>query len=92
MSKDVDPALLGELVKVYHSSDFDAVFDRLTKHLNKSSRFLMKMEVKRMYNPCRRVIDMRQRFGNACQRIEHQNIPHFMPPSGVDEFHRVLKK
>ncbi len=91
MSKEADPVLLIQLVQLYHEPNFDTAFKRLTQHLDKSARFLIKMEVKRLLNPCRRVIDMRQHFGNTCQRIEHKNIPHFLPPAGIKEFYRLLK-
>ena len=45
-----------------------------------------------MLNPRRRVTDMRQRFGDDCERIEYKNIPHFVSASGVEEFHRLVKK
>lgn len=80
MERDIDNTLLEQLIPLLREPDFDDLFERVTHQEGSNSRFLIKMEINRLCTPCRRVIDMRDHFGELCQIAEYKGIQHAMPP------------
>ena len=81
-------ALLEQLLPLQAEPDFDALFDRLTQGESANTRFLLKMELKRLAAPCVRSIDLRARH-NAVSFV-HSGIQHFMTPEDIEVFHAAL--
>ena len=73
MDSSLDSALIDQLQPLYAEPDFDVLFERLTLNETKSTRFLLKMELNRLWSPCIRIMDMRSR-GYPCTAIMHQGI------------------
>ena len=70
--------LLEQLLPLLYESDFDTLFANLTQGESNNTRFLLKMELKRLAAPCVRSIDLRARH-NAVSFV-HSGIQHFMTP------------
>ena len=65
--------------------NFESRFDDATKTLNKTDRFLLKMEIKRLANPCTRLIDLRGLVDGTCRAYEENGRVHY-----VDELAQSL--
>ena len=67
-------AFRGQVLK----SNFDAAFIEATKHIPKTERFLLKMELKRLAGPCTRLIDLRGLVNGECKTFEDDKKIHFL--------------
>ena len=59
-------------------ADFEANFLSATKSLAKTERFLLKMEIKRLAQPCTRLIDLRGHVDGDCKAFEDDNRTHYL--------------
>lgn len=73
------------------NNQFEAKFTDATKHIAKSERFLLKMEVKRLAQPCTRLIDLRGLVDGECRTYEHDGRPHFLDEIAIKTFEENLK-
>lgn len=89
MDSSLDSALIDQLQPLYAEPDFDVLFERLTLNETKSTRFLLKMELNRLWSPCIRIMDMRSR-GYPCTAIMHQGIQHFLGENDRETFENAL--
>lgn len=78
--------LIDQLIPLQREADFDELFLRLTAEQSSNTRFLLKMELNRRGADCRRVIDMRSEWPQACRVFEFAGITHFMPDEAVAQF------
>lgn len=62
----------------------ETLIEKLTPKTSDATRFLIKMEIKRLAKPCFLVLDFRPYFDN-CQPVQHQNICHYL-----DEISKVI--
>ena len=67
-------------------SDFEANFLHATKNIAKTDRFLLKMEVKRLAQPCTRLIDLRGHVDGECKPFEEDSRTHFLDDIAVKVF------
>ncbi len=82
--------VIAQLTRLSHAPDFDDLFLRLTDGENKSTRFLIKMEVKRLSAPTRRIMDFRQHSNTALLRYENSGIIHHLTPEDIRFFEKQL--
>lgn len=68
------------------SSDFEARFAEVTKALNQTERFLLKMEIKRLATPCTRLIDLRGHVNGICRPYENEGRVHFIDDVAIKLF------
>ncbi|MFD2167810.1 PilZ domain-containing protein [Thalassotalea euphylliae] len=61
-----------------NQSDFEANFQSATQNIAKTDRFLLKMELKRLAQPCTRLIDLRGHVDGECKAFEDDNRVHFI--------------
>ncbi|NMP31957.1 PilZ domain-containing protein [Thalassotalea sp. M1531] len=61
-----------------NQSEFEANFTHATKSIAKTERFLLKMEIKRLAQPCTRLIDLRGHVDGECKAYEHDKRTHFL--------------
>ena len=61
-----------------NQSEFEANFLDATKHIAKTDRFLLKMEVKRLANPCTRLIDLRGHVDGECKAYVDDSRTHYL--------------
>ena len=88
MDAEKSHPLLEQLLPLLEEPDFDNIFSRLTQGESNNTRFLLKMELKRLSAPCVRSIDLRARH-NAIA-FAHSGIQHFMTPEDIEVFHAAL--
>ena len=80
--------LLEQLLPLLEEPDFDNIFSRLTQGESNNTRFLLKMELKRLSTPCVRSIDLRAR--HSAIPFAHSGIQHFMTQEDIEVFHAAL--
>ena len=91
MDSPLASALLEQLQPLFAEPDFDILFNRLTEGETKSARFLLKMELNRLWSPCIRVIDMRSK-GYPCEVFEHSGIRHYLSTTDKTIFLSALQR
>lgn len=72
-------------------NDFENNFAKLTENINKNERFLLKMELKRLAQPCIRLIDLRGLVDGECYVYEHDNRQHFLDNLAIKVFEENIK-
>lgn len=72
----------GEVLK----STFETKFTEATKSIAKTERFILKMELKRLAQPCTRLIDLRGLVDGECKTFEHENRPHYLDDIAINVF------
>lgn len=70
---------------------FDVKFTHSTKHIAKTERFLLKMELKRLANVCTRCIDLRGLVNGECQLFEYNGQSHFLDEIAIEVFERYVE-
>ncbi|MCO4799185.1 MAG: PilZ domain-containing protein [Colwelliaceae bacterium] len=88
MTKDFSKyqAIIDEFRGRVLSNDFEAEFSIATKSILKTERFLLKMELKRLANPCTRLIDLRGHVDGECRAFEHENRTHYLDDIAIKVF------
>jgi len=69
-----------------HKPSFDIKFTQNTKHIAKTERFLLKMELKRLAGACHRSIDLRGLVDGECQLYEYNGQSHFLDGIAISVF------
>ena len=72
------------------TNDFEMKFAKATKHLAKSEKFLLKMELKRLAQPCARLVDLRGLVDGECRLYEHDERRHFLDDIAIKVFEENL--
>jgi len=74
--------LIEQLAPKANDSNFGARLRDHTKGFSTETRFLLKMEMKRLAKPCIRSIDLRILVTNECQLIDYQGVQHYLDENG----------
>ncbi|QFI40115.1 PilZ domain-containing protein [Moritella marina ATCC 15381] len=82
--------VIKKLTTLYYEPDFSSLFEQLTEGESKSTRFLIKMEVKRLSTPTRRILDFRQRTTSGVIPYEYDGILHHMMPTAIKLLETLL--
>ena len=72
------------------SKDFETEFASITKKIPKTERFLLKMELKRLANPCTRLIDLRGHVDGECRAFEHEERTHYLDDIAIKVFEETF--
>jgi len=72
------------------SNDFESRFTSKTKGIAKTERFLLKMELKRLANPCTRLIDLRGHVDGECRAYEHEERIHYLDEVAIKVFEDAI--
>ncbi|MDO6446320.1 PilZ domain-containing protein [Colwellia sp. 1_MG-2023] len=72
------------------SKDFETEFATVTKKIPKTERFLLKMELKRLANPCTRLIDLRGHVDGECRAFEHEERTHYLDDVAIRVFEEAF--
>lgn len=91
MESPLASAVLEQLQPLFVEPDFDTLFNRLTEGESKSARFLLKMELNRLWSPCIRIMDMRSK-GYPCQLVTHGGIQHYLGEHDRKVFQQALQR
>ncbi|WP_395340987.1 PilZ domain-containing protein [Ningiella sp. W23] len=94
MSPDLVPYtdIIHSLTPLVNQSNFDVELKRRTQRLSNETRFLIKMEAKRLAKPCIRVIDFRSKVKDECRLYSFQGIEHFLHLNGILHFEKLIKR
>ena len=65
---------------------FDIKFTQSTKHIAKTEKFLLKMELKRLASACNRSIDLRGLVDGECKIFDYSGQSHFLDDIAVKVF------
>ena len=69
-----------------NKKNFEASYVAATEHLNKTEKFLLKMELKRLAAVCTRGIDLRGLVKGECQLFDYQGQSHFLDDVAIAVF------
>ncbi|HSG51711.1 MAG TPA: PilZ domain-containing protein, partial [Rheinheimera sp.] len=84
--------VIDRMKSLLNSADFDQVFGLLTSDLPKSKQFLLKMELKRMAQPCNYFIDLRGHVDGDVKPYEYMGKTHYMDATAIKVFEEGLKQ
>jgi hypothetical protein len=84
--------IIHALAPLVNKSNFKAEFERRTKAIASDTRFLVKMEIKRLAKPCIRSIDLRTIVKDDCRLFQHHGIDHYLNVNGILTFEKLVKR
>ena len=84
--------VIDRMKSLLNSADFDQVFSLLTSDLPKSKQFLLKMELKRMAQPCNYFIDLRGHVDGEVKPYDYMGKTHYMDANAIKVFEAGLKQ
>ena len=82
--------VIKQLSQLYNDPDFLSLFEQLTDGENKSTRFLIKMEVNRISAPTRRIIDFRHHNDKGIMHYEYAGILHHLNIAEIKYFDQQI--
>lgn len=93
-TQDLQPftGIIERLKPLLNTSEFSEVFNILTAEIPKPKQFLIKMELKRLGQPCGYYIDLRGRVDGEVRPYEFGGKTHYMDDTAVKTFERGLKR
>ncbi|WP_371195783.1 PilZ domain-containing protein [Glaciecola sp. SC05] len=94
MTPDLAPYadIIRTLAPLVNNASFNQEFDRRTSSMSNDTRFLVKMEVKRLAKPCIRSIDLRAKVKDDCRLYNYQGIEHYLHINGILYFEKLVKR
>lgn len=84
--------IIEDLKAVINQPDFDAQFKAATDDVPKSKQFLIKMELKRLAQPCNRLIDLRGSVDGEPGIFEHKGQIHYLDELAKNIFLEQIEK
>ncbi|MDX1536670.1 PilZ domain-containing protein [Arsukibacterium sp.] len=84
--------IIERMKSLMNSAEFDKVFSMLTSDLPKSKQFLLKMELKRMAQPCDYFIDLRGHVDGEVRPYVYREKTHYMDDKAIQIFESGLKQ
>lgn len=84
--------LIEDLKTVVKQPDFDQVFKSKTNNVPKGKQFLIKMELKRLSQPCNRLLDLRGNVIGEPQEYEYKGQIHYLDEMAKNIFEDQLNK
>ena len=66
------------LIPLRNQSDFSLMIDKIFFGESSSDKFLIKMEISRLTQPCKRIIDLRDKVTEKTTQYEHANLIHYL--------------
>lgn len=85
-------SVLERLKPLINTPLFDEEFRLLTGDLAKSQQFLIKMELKRLAQPCTYYIDLRGRVDGEVRAFEHKGQTHYLDELAIQTFEKGLEQ
>lgn len=91
---DLQPftGIIEQLKPLLNTKEFSEVFSLLTTEMPKPKQFLLKMELKRLGQPCGYYIDLRGKVDGEVRAYEHQGKTHYLDDAAIKVFERGLKR
>ncbi len=85
-------SVLERLKPLINTELFDEEFRLLTGDLAKSQQFLIKMELKRLAQPCSYYIDLRGRVDGDVRPFDYKGQTHYLDELAIQTFEKGLKQ
>jgi len=79
------------LVSLRKEPDFNDIFNKTFANESNSDKFLIKMEINRLTQPCIRIIDLRDKITDETQLFTHKKIAHYLTASAIVVFKEAIK-
>lgn len=76
------------MVPLLRDPDFNTIFDNYFVKESNSDKFLIKMELKRLAQPCARILDLRDKVSEDTTQYTYAKLNHYLTASAI----RVLEK
>jgi len=91
---DLQPfaGIIERLKPLLNTSEFSEVFNILTAEIPKPKQFLLKMELKRLGQPCGYYIDLRGKVDGEVRPYDHKGKTHYMDDTAIKAFERGIKR
>ena len=83
--------LISRFRSLTNQKGFDAKFSAATEHIDKTEKFLLKMELKRLASSCTRVIDLRGLVDGECQLFDYHGQSHFLDGIAIEVFNENVQ-
>ncbi|MFM2485737.1 PilZ domain-containing protein [Celerinatantimonas yamalensis] len=90
MDQQREIELLNQLIPLHREADFNEIFQRMSEAEGKKSQFLLKMELKRLVTPSRRIIDLRDKVEGDCQPFAYKDMTHYLDEVGIKAFNKLI--
>ncbi|WKE64925.1 PilZ domain-containing protein [Gallaecimonas kandeliae] len=84
--------IISQLRALVGEPEFQSLFDQLTQGEDNNTRFLLRMELRRVAAPCQRVIDLRLKGIKRCQLVEYKGQTHYLDEGARRIFEAGLKE
>ncbi|WDE01608.1 PilZ domain-containing protein [Thalassomonas actiniarum] len=91
-NKKYDTKLINALIPITCKNKLESTLISLTPKENKSTRFLIKMELARLKTACVRAIDLRRKTKEACEDYVFADITHYLDQKSVNIFEYLIKQ
>jgi hypothetical protein len=75
-----------------NSAEFDQAFSSLSADLPKSKQFLLKMELRRLAQPCNYFIDLRGHVDGEVRTFNYREKTHYMDDNAIQTFESAIKE
>jgi len=93
-TNDLQPfaSVIERLKPLINTETFDQEFQLLAGDLAKSQQFLLKMEIKRLAQPCSYYIDLRGRVDGDVRPYDYKGQTHYLDEVAIRAFEKGLKQ
>ena len=85
-------SLIDELKRDLGRPNFDAIFNKKSKALKSSDKFLIKMEINRLLQPINRFIDLRGQVTGDVRPYSYNGKQHFMDDLAIKVFESSVRR
>ncbi len=85
-------SLTEKLIPAYYSEDFDSILSHITEGQSPSVKLRVKMELKRLMEPCTKSVDLRSRVQGDCREYILDGMTHWLDDVALNEYHKHIKK
>ena len=79
------------LIPLLNEADFNDVFNKVFVGESNSDKFLLKMEINRITQPCVRIIDLREKVTEKTYPYTHNGLDHHLTTSAIETLKETIK-
>ncbi|NLS12700.1 PilZ domain-containing protein [Vibrio sp. SM6] len=84
--------LAERLIPVYQTDEFERVLHQVMSDRPASGKLLIKMELNRLMQPCKKSIDLRGRVQGECWEYQLDGITHWLDDVAFNAYHKKVEK
>ncbi|XOV81319.1 MAG: PilZ domain-containing protein [Aestuariibacter sp.] len=83
--------IIEQLKSYVNEPDFAQTLLDVAKDLPKPKVFLLKMELKRIARPCKKIIDLREKVESTCSPVEYEGLTHYLDDLAQEVFDKQFR-